>query len=49
VSRVLLFKHIEYFGDEFLCRRTVIDTQRLLLKAEERGCSDMLESIDCMH
>jgi hypothetical protein len=37
------------FKDEFLRRPTVADTQRLLTKAEERGFSGMLESIDCMH
>jgi hypothetical protein len=40
---------IEYFRDEFLCRPTITDTQRLLAKAEERGFPDMLGSIDCMH
>jgi hypothetical protein len=40
---------IKYFGDEFLRRSTVADTQRLLAKAEECGCSSMLESIDYMH
>jgi hypothetical protein len=40
---------IECFGDEFLRRPTVIDTQCLLAKAEECGFSDMLWSIDCMH
>jgi hypothetical protein len=40
---------IEYFGDEFLCRSTIADTQRLLAKAEERGFSSMLGSIDYMH
>jgi hypothetical protein len=40
---------IEYFGDEFLRRPTVADTQCLLAKAEERGFSGILGSIDCMH
>jgi hypothetical protein len=40
---------IECFGDEFLRRPTVVDTQRLLAKAEERGFPGMLGSIDCMH
>jgi hypothetical protein len=40
---------IECFEDEFLRRPTVADTQRLLAKAEERGFSGMLGSIDCMH
>jgi hypothetical protein len=40
---------IEYFGDEFLHHTTVADTQRLLVKVEERGFPDMLGSIDCMH
>jgi hypothetical protein len=40
---------IECFGDEFLRRPTVTDTQRLLVKAEERDFFGMLESIDCMH
>jgi hypothetical protein len=35
--------------DEFLCRPTVADTQRLLAKAEERGFFGMLGTIDCMH
>jgi hypothetical protein len=39
----------ECFGDEFLCRPTVADTQRLLAKAKERGFFGMLGSIDCMH
>jgi hypothetical protein len=34
---------------EFLGRPTVTDTQCLLAKLEERGFSDMLESIDYMH
>jgi hypothetical protein len=40
---------IECFGDEFLCRPTVADTQHLLAKAEECGFPSMLGSIDCMH
>jgi hypothetical protein len=40
---------IECFGDKFLRRHTVADTQRLLAKAEERGFLGMLESIDCIH
>jgi hypothetical protein len=40
---------IECFGDGFLRRSTVADTQRLLAKAEERGFSGMLRSIDCTH
>jgi hypothetical protein len=40
---------IECFEDEFLRRPTVVDTQCLLAKAEERGFSNMLWSIDCMH
>jgi hypothetical protein len=40
---------IKCFGDEFLHRHTVADTQRLLGKAEERGFHGMLGSIDYMH
>jgi hypothetical protein len=40
---------IECFGDEFLYRPTVIDTQHLLAKAEKRGFPGMLGSIDYMH
>jgi hypothetical protein len=40
---------IKCFGDEFLHRLTVTNTQRLLVKAEERGFLGMLESIDYMH
>jgi hypothetical protein len=40
---------IECFGDEFLRRPTVTDTQRLLAKAKKRGFPGMLGSIDCMH
>jgi hypothetical protein len=40
---------IECFGNEFLRRPTIADTQRLLVKAEKRGFSGMLGSIDCMH
>jgi hypothetical protein len=40
---------IEYFEDEFLRCPTVTDTQRLLVKAEERGFFGMLGSIDCIH
>jgi hypothetical protein len=40
---------IKYFGDEFLRRPTVADIQRLLVKAEERGFSSMLGSIDYMY
>jgi hypothetical protein len=40
---------IECFGDEFLYHPTVIDTQHLLAKAEEREFPDILESIDYMH
>jgi hypothetical protein len=40
---------IECFGDEFLRRPTVFDSQRLLAKGEERGFLGMLRSIDCMH
>jgi hypothetical protein len=40
---------IECFGDEFLRRTTVADTQRLLAKSEERGFHSMLGSIDYMH
>jgi hypothetical protein len=40
---------IECFGNEFLRRPTVIDTQHLLIKAEEREFSGMLGSIDFMH
>jgi hypothetical protein len=40
---------IEYFGDKFLRHPTVTDTQRLLVKVEERGFPGMLESIDCIH
>jgi hypothetical protein len=40
---------IECFRDEFLRRPTIVDTQCLLAKAEERVFPDMLGSIDCMH
>jgi hypothetical protein len=40
---------IEYFGDEFLRRPVVAETQHWLAKAEERGFPGMLGSIDCMH
>jgi hypothetical protein len=40
---------IKYFGDELLCHPTVIDTQHLLAKVEERGFSGMLGRIDYMH
>jgi hypothetical protein len=40
---------IECFGDEFLRRHTIADTQRLLVSTEERGFFGMLGSIDCMH
>jgi hypothetical protein len=40
---------IEYFGDEFLRRPTVTDTQRLLAKTEEHGFPGILWSIYCMH
>jgi hypothetical protein len=40
---------IECFGNEFLRRPTVADTQCLLAKSEERGFPGMLGSIDCMH
>jgi hypothetical protein len=40
---------IECFGDEFLRRPTVADTQRLLAKAEEHEFLGMLGSIYCMH
>jgi hypothetical protein len=40
---------IECFGNEFLRRPIVADTQRLVAKAEEREFSGMLWSIDCMH
>jgi hypothetical protein len=40
---------IEYFGDEFLHRTTVADTQHLLTKVEEREFSGMLGRIDYMH
>jgi hypothetical protein len=40
---------IERFGDEFLRRPTIADTQRLVAKAEERGFPGILGSIDCMH
>jgi hypothetical protein len=49
VSRVLLFRLIDYFRDEFLHRPTVADTQRLLDKAEEHGFPSILGSIDCIH
>jgi hypothetical protein len=39
---------IECFGVEFLRRPTIIDTQHLLTKAEERCFPGMLGSIDCM-
>jgi hypothetical protein len=40
---------IKCFGNEFLCRPTVADTQCLLANAEERGFPNMLGSIDCMY
>jgi hypothetical protein len=40
---------IEYFGAEFLRRPTVVDTQCLLAKAEERGFLGMLGIIDCIY
>jgi hypothetical protein len=40
---------IECFEDEFLHRPTVAVTQRLLAKAEKRGFSAMLGSIDYMY
>jgi hypothetical protein len=40
---------IECFEDEFLHRSTVVVTQRLLAKAEKRGFSAMLGSIDYMY
>jgi hypothetical protein len=40
---------IECFGDEFLRRPTVVDTQHLVAKAEERGFPDMLGSIYYMY
>jgi hypothetical protein len=39
----------ECFGDEFLRRPTVTNTQRLLAKVEECGFFGMLGSTDCMH
>jgi hypothetical protein len=42
-------RFIECFRAEFLHRPTVTDTQRLLVKAEERRFSGMLENIDCMY
>jgi hypothetical protein len=40
---------IECFGDKFLHRATIADTQCLLAKVEKRGFFDMLGSINCMH
>jgi hypothetical protein len=40
---------IEYFGDEFLRRPTIADTQRLLAKTKEREFPSMIGSIDCMY
>jgi hypothetical protein len=40
---------IHCYGDEFCCRPNIVDTQRLLAKAEERGFPGMPGSIDCMH
>jgi hypothetical protein len=40
---------IEYFGDEFLRRPTVVDTHRLLAKVKDRWFLSMLRIIDCMH
>jgi hypothetical protein len=40
---------IECFGDEFLRRSTVVDTQRLLVKVEEHEFPSMLRRIDYMH
>jgi hypothetical protein len=37
------------FWDEFLRRPTVVDTQHLVAKAEERGFPDMLGSIYYMY
>jgi hypothetical protein len=40
---------IDCYRAKFLRRSTVIDTQRLLAQAKERGFSSMLGSIECMH
>jgi hypothetical protein len=40
---------IECFGNEFLRRPIVVNTQRLLAKAEWRGFPGMLGSINYMH
>jgi hypothetical protein len=40
---------IECFGDAFLHRHAVVDTQHLLAKAEEHEFSGILGSIDYMH
>ena len=40
---------IEIFGLEYLRAPTDKDTERLLVKSEERGWPRMLRSIDCMH
>jgi hypothetical protein len=40
---------IECFRDKFLRHPTIANTQRLLAKAEERGFSGMLGTIDCIY
>jgi hypothetical protein len=40
---------IECFKVEFLHRSNVVDTQRLLVKAEERELPGILGSIDCIY
>ncbi|CAL8083985.1 unnamed protein product [Prunus armeniaca] len=37
------------YEDEYLCKPTRADPQKLLQKAEERGFPDMLKRLDCMH
>jgi hypothetical protein len=41
--------HNEHFGDELLRHPTIVNTQCLPAKVEEREFSGILESIDCMH
>jgi hypothetical protein len=39
----------EIFGERYLRRPTVEDTERLLKLGEKRGFPGMFGSIDCMH
>jgi hypothetical protein len=57
LGKIIVLECLEYycsdiivcFRDEFLSHSTIIDTQCLLAKIEEREFFDMLESIDCIH